>query len=76
MTTIIKDKFFQLCDDLLSGQEEFSSSELEHAFSIATDIDPVNKQKRMNIYQKKRDLLLKLAPDAFSDSRQNSSMIQ
>ena len=64
LSTIIKDKFLQLVDDLLNDKEPLSSGNLDRSFSITLDMDPVNQQMRKNVYQKKRDLLLKLAPDS------------
>ena len=64
MTAIIKDKFLQMVENLLSDKEPFKYLELDYTFSIASDMGPVNKQKRKNFYQKRRELLLKLAPNS------------
>jgi hypothetical protein len=64
MSAIIKQKFTQYADSLLSDKQPFRTSELDYTFSILVDICPLNQQKRKNIYQKKRELLLKLAVES------------
>ena len=64
MNAIIKQKFVQFAEKLLSDKQPFHTSELDYTFSILVDICPLNQQKRKNIYQKKRELLLKLAAES------------
>ena len=40
---------------------EFKLHELSHTYPLSCDFDPVNKKAREIVYNKKRDLLLKLA---------------
>ena len=59
---IKKGRFQDVVSDLLSDKERFNPADLDYTFSLSTDIDPVNQQRRRNFYLKKRELLLKLAP--------------
>jgi hypothetical protein len=62
MSAILRQKFVQFAELLLSDKRPFRTSELDYTYPILVDIDPLNQQMRKNIYQKKRELLLKLAP--------------
>ncbi len=46
MTTIVKDKFVQFAENLLSEKQPFITSELDFSFPIMMDLDPINQQKR------------------------------
>ncbi len=60
-TTIKKGDFDKLVKERLSLREPFDDSDLRYAFPIGADPDPINKQKRINMYEKRRQLLLRAA---------------
>jgi hypothetical protein len=50
MTAIVKQKFVQIAENLLSDKHPFRSSELDFTFPLLVNIDPLNQQKRKNFY--------------------------
>jgi len=45
----------------LSQRAPFDDSNVKHVVTIPFDADPINKQKRINVYEKMRQMLLRAA---------------
>ena len=61
MTTIKNGHFRSEVDKLLSNGSDFCHTDLNFEDTIKLDQDPVNRQKRLNWYNKKRQLVYRLA---------------
>ena len=68
-----KGHFRKLVDKLLSNGGVFNHEDINFEHPINLDDDPINKQKRINWYKKKRELLLRLAAPAHQDLDQSDS---
>ena len=53
--------FEKFVEHQLSTRIPFDDSDVRHDVKIPSDADPVNKQKRINKYEKKRQYLLRAA---------------
>ena len=56
-------QYDQLVASLLSQREEFKISSLCFLLPIIADPDPLNKERRKLLYNKRMDMLLKLAEE-------------
>ena len=60
-TVIERGHFEKFVKKELSARNPFDDADVRYDVKIPSDVDPVNKQKRINKYEKKRQFLLRAA---------------